>query len=175
MSTRRGPLAPDQHGTPRPWYGHPWVWLLIAIPGASVVGGIVMISLAMGSPNDLVRDDYYKAGLAINQDLSAEQRAEELGIHATLENRGPGHLLLRVQAPGGVSLVGPYADLMIELQHPTLAERDLQLRAGPVAHGRWALTLPRFEGTRSLRVRHPEAGWAIRREVRAPRVDGDSS
>ena len=175
MNASRGQLAPDQHGTPRPWYGHPWVWLLIAIPGVSVILGITMIVLATGSPNDLVRDDYYKAGLAINQDLSEEQRAEELGIHATLENRGPGHLLLRVEAPGGVELVESDAELVVEVQHPTLAERDLQLRAGSVATGRWALTLPRFEGVRTLQVRHPGAGWAIRRDVRAPAPDGDSS
>ncbi|MDZ7826539.1 MAG: FixH family protein [Gammaproteobacteria bacterium] len=71
-----------------PWYGHPWVWLLIAIPGLSVVGGIAMIVLATGSPNDLVRDDYYKAGLAIDQDLSEEQRAADLGITLSLET-GP--------------------------------------------------------------------------------------
>ena len=175
MNAPRGPLAPDHRGTPRPWYGHPWVWLLIAIPGASVVLGITMIVLATGSPNDLVRDDYYKAGLAINQDLSAQQRAAELGVTATLENRGPGRLLLRVETPESVAPGGSEVDLAVDLQHPTLAERDLQLRAAPVAAGRWALTLPRFDGVRVLRIRHPEAGWVLRREVRAPRADGDPS
>jgi len=175
VNAPRGPLAPDHRGTPRPWYGHPWVWLLIAIPGASVVLGITMIVLATGSPNDLVRDDYYKAGLAINQDLSAEQRAAELGVTMSLENRGPDRLLLRVETPEGVDPGGPDVGLSVELQHPTLAERDLQLRAGPVAHGRWALTLPHFDGTRTLRIRHPEAGWMIHREIRAPGTDEDPS
>lgn len=175
MSAARGQLAPDRHGTPRPWYGHPWVWLLIAIPGLSVVGGITMIVLATGSPNDLVRDDYYKAGLAINQDLSAEQHATELGITASLERRGPGNLLLRVNAPEGIDAGDPGVELVVELQHPTLAERDLELRAGSVAPGRWALTLPRFEGVRTLRIHHPGAGWVLRRDIRAPRADGESS
>lgn len=153
---------------PQPWYRHPLVWLLIAIPGSSVLVGVFMITAALNTPGDLVRDDYYRAGVAINQDLSARRRAEELGLHATLLQHGPEDLLLRVEAGPGIDPDASGERLEAQLQHPTLAERDLALRLEPVASGRWAVALPRFEGTRVLMVSHPSAGWVLREELRAP-------
>ncbi|HSG90676.1 MAG TPA: FixH family protein [Pseudomonadales bacterium] len=152
----------------RPWYRHGWVWALIAIPASSVAVGIVMIVAAVSSPGDLVRDDYYRAGLAINQDLTAARRAAALGLEASLTDRGSAGLLLRVQAAPDAAIDFPDADLTVLLQHPTLAERDMELTMTAVAVGRWAVTVPRFDGVRGLRVRHPQAGWLLQTELRAP-------
>lgn len=152
----------------QPWYRHPWVWLIIAIPGTSVLVGVFLITAALNTPRDLVRDDYYRAGVAINQDLSARRHAETLGVQAVLQDHGPDNLLLRIEAGSGVTVEAPGALLEAQLQHPTLADRDVTLRMEPVAHGRWAVALPRFEGTRILQVTHPTAGWALREEVRSP-------
>jgi hypothetical protein len=160
---------------PRPWYRHGWVWLLIAIPGSSVVVGVVMIVLAASSPNDLVRDDYYKAGLAINQDLDAERRAEALGVEVVLEARGPETILVRVDLGPGRVPDDPGAAVRLELQHPTLADRDVAVRLEPVASGRWAGIVERFDGTRHLRVEHVGDGWRVQRDVRAPRPPGGAS
>ena len=78
----------DAFETSAPWYRHPWVWGIIAIPGSSVIVGIVMITLAASGPTDLVRDDYYKAGLTINQEFGARERAAELGIEVKVLDRG---------------------------------------------------------------------------------------
>lgn len=166
--TARDPVRQEE--TPQPWYRHPWVWLIIAIPGSSVLVGAFMITAALNTPGDLVQDDYYRAGVAINQDLSARRRAEELGLQAVLQNHGPDDLLLRVEAGPGVTVEAPGALLEAHLQHPTLADRDITLRMEPVANGRWAVALPRFEGTRTLEVTHPSAGWSLRQEVRAPAI-----
>lgn len=165
--------APGDPEAPQPWYRHPWVWLIIAIPGSSVLVGIFMITAALNTPGDLVQDDYYRAGVAINQDLSARRRADELGLQATLQNHGPDDLLLRVEAGPGVVVEAPGALLEARLQHPTLADRDVVLRMEPVANGRWAVALTRFEGTRVLRVTHPSAGWLLREEVRSPAADAE--
>lgn len=159
-------------GAPAPWYRHGWVWALIAIPGASVLVGIFMLVAAINSPGDLVRDDYYRAGLAINQDLTAAHLGAELGIHATLTDRGAAGLLLTVEAAPGAELVDADATLDMTLEHPTLEARDIHLKMTPVAHGRWAVTLPRFVGVRSLRVRHPTAGWLLKEDLRAPQPTG---
>ena len=50
-----------------PWYKQLWPWLLISLPASAVFGGIATFILAVNSPNALVADDYYKQGLAINQ------------------------------------------------------------------------------------------------------------
>lgn len=157
--------------SPAPWYRHAWVWGLIAIPGSSVIVGIVMITLAASGPTDLVRDDYYKAGLAINQEFGARERATELGIEVNLVDRGAAGLLVRVEAGAGVTDFGDGGALLGELQHPTLAARDRSFELEGVAWGRWAATVERFEGVRTLRIAAPDGAWVVQREVRAPRRD----
>ena len=38
------------------WRRNPWVWLLIAIPAATVIGCAFTIYLAISNPHTLVRD-----------------------------------------------------------------------------------------------------------------------
>jgi len=154
-----------------PWYRHPWVWALIAIPGSSVVVGIVMIVLAASGPTDLVRDDYYKAGLAINQEFDAEERARALGADLEVVDRGAAGLLVRVETAHADD--GAFEDMRLraELQHPTLAERDRFFELESVAAGRWAATIDRFEGVRMLRIEAPNGGWVVKREYRGA-IDG---
>ncbi|MEE4300739.1 MAG: FixH family protein [Pseudomonadales bacterium] len=160
--------------TSAPWYRHPWVWGIIAIPGSSVIVGIVMITLAASGPTDLVRDDYYKAGLTINQEFGARERAAELGIEVNLVDRGAAGLLVRVDTGPGVTDLGDGGALLGELQHPTLADRDRRFELQGVAWGRWAATVDRFEGVRTLRIEAPDGSWVVQRDVRAPRPDADA-
>ncbi len=39
-----------------PWYRNPWVWLIIAIPGLTVIGGLLTIYLAITNPHIIVSD-----------------------------------------------------------------------------------------------------------------------
>jgi len=39
-----------------PWYRNFWVWLLIAIPGLTIVGCALTIFLAVSNPDQLVPD-----------------------------------------------------------------------------------------------------------------------
>ncbi|RPI42555.1 MAG: hypothetical protein EHM59_17550, partial [Betaproteobacteria bacterium] len=51
----------------KPWYREPWPWLLMAAPAAAVLAGAVTLALAIQSYDGLVAEDYYKQGLAVNQ------------------------------------------------------------------------------------------------------------
>lgn len=46
-----GPRQPAE-----PWYRHRIVWLLIAIPGLTVIGCLLTIYLAISNPDTLVKD-----------------------------------------------------------------------------------------------------------------------
>ena len=70
-------------GDVRPWFRQKWPWLLMAAPAASIVGGVVMWSLAVATDDGLVATDYYKRGLAINRRL-AHAPAPRVPLHATL-------------------------------------------------------------------------------------------
>jgi hypothetical protein len=60
---------------PTPWHREPWPWLLMAAPLMSIIGGIAILFISLASNDGLVADDYYKQGLAINQQLTREQAA----------------------------------------------------------------------------------------------------
>ncbi len=66
------------------WSANPWVWAVIAIPFSAVLFGIVMITAANYHPNDIVEDDYYKQGMAINQRLQKEENAKLLSARLKL-------------------------------------------------------------------------------------------
>ncbi|HVK98425.1 MAG TPA: FixH family protein [Dongiaceae bacterium] len=105
----------------KPWYKQFWPWFIIAIPASSVIVGTVMIVLAMQDPGGLVREDWYKEGMAINQRLDKQNKAKAAGIKAyfsfsTAENV----ISLRVDN------IDPQQEstLTLELVHPTQAQHD---------------------------------------------------
>jgi hypothetical protein len=63
-----------------PWYKQFWPWFLISLPASAVVAGIATLFIALNQPFSMVADDYYKQGLAINQDRARQRRAEEQGL-----------------------------------------------------------------------------------------------
>ena len=87
---------------------NPALWLLLGVPAAAVIMGVVIVTLATHGPTDLVRDDYYKAGLAINTDLSAEDAGAALGLTGTLAPPGSGTPARDHRTRAGAARVGPH-------------------------------------------------------------------
>jgi uncharacterized protein len=148
-----------------PWYRHPWVWLLIAIPGASVVMGAVMITLAIRSDDGLVADDYYREGLQINRSLARDAFAQRAGIVATISREGSG---VQVTLRASQSLSFP-PTLTLKAMHATRSEADRHVvlahlgegryvadRSWPTT-GRWNIEL----GTERWRLRSRHAAGAV--------------
>jgi len=107
-----------------PWYRQTWPWILIALPGSVVVAGTVTAVIAVRGFDGPVAADYYKQGLAINQELGRSQLARELGIAARLELAGlaDGD---RVQVDvESVEAMPPTAALQVRLVHPGRAGED---------------------------------------------------
>src|SRR5574343_773764 len=103
-----------------PWYKQRWPWLLIAGPATVVVAGIVTVWLAIVSNDGLVTDDYYKQGLAVNQQLQRQHEAGSLGLSADVMRSGLGVRLL-VTSKDGVDLP---PEVTVKLAHPTRAGQD---------------------------------------------------
>jgi hypothetical protein len=147
----------------RPWYTHRWPWLLMLGPATVLAGGAYVTWLALGHPDALVVDDYYKQGKAINQDLRRDRMATKLGmaLHADYDLRA-GSLTGRLTGKAA----GPVAPFTIYLAHPTLPERDLRLFVRPAADGSFAVAPPALERTHwqvvvegSLRDWRLAKGW----------------
>ena len=69
---------------PTPWYKNFWPWFLIFFPLAAIIGCITLIITAVGNGPDMVVDDYYKKGKAINLELTKFEKAKALFLHGKL-------------------------------------------------------------------------------------------
>lgn len=158
-----------------PWYRHRWPWLLIAPPAFAVVGGIATVALAVHSDDGVVAADYYKQGLAINQQLARRDRAAALGVAGTVSVRG---------VQGGDAIVvrltsaepmPPEASLAVRLVHPGRSgvDRSAVLARHSVGEdgrsaefvGQWNDALPVTS----------EVPWRLVMEARDWRIEEDAS
>ncbi|MDO8860732.1 FixH family protein [Haliea sp. E1-2-M8] len=119
------PVYPDQDTTP--WYRQFWPWFLIALPGTVVVVSFHLMYTAYKHSDDLVVDEYYKVGLAINRQLERKERAGELALAAQFT-------ITEHQVTA--RLEGPVTADTLELtfSHPMEADRDFSValqRVGP--------------------------------------------
>ena len=101
----------------KPWYRQFWPWFLMALPAAVVVAGLWTAFISFEHADDLVVDDYYKDGLAINIQLAKKQRAAELGLSARLYFADG---FVTVDLSGAIEDSG----LRLLLSHPLEADRD---------------------------------------------------
>jgi len=137
-----------------PWYREPWPWILMAGPAAVLVAGAATAWIAFASSDGLVADDYYKRGLAINQDLKREHLAVERGIEARVSVHAG---RLRVDLSGA----SPEA-LFAQLAHATRAGYDQRLRLAQAAPGRYETELPALPpGRWQLVLQDPRGEWRI--------------
>ncbi len=120
------PVYPDQDTTP--WYRQFWPWFLIALPGTVVVISFHLMYTAYKHSDDLVVDQYYKVGLAINRQLERKERARELELAAafTITDQQ-----VTARLDGQVS-----ADtLELTFSHPMEADRDFSIPLQRVGAG----------------------------------------
>lgn len=145
------------HNHSKPWYREPWPWILMAGPAAVLVAGAATTWIAFASADGLVADDYYKRGLAINQDLKRERLAVERGIHARITST-TGRL--------AVDLTGAAPEaLFAQLAHATRAGYDQRLRLALVAPGRYETELPALPpGRWRVVLQDPRGEWRILKE-----------
>ena len=105
-----------------PWYKQFWPWFVISIPILTIISGISMLVIASYKPDSIVRDDYYKSGLAINKTIARDKRALALGQRAKLlldaDNKRIVLTLSGKEHPASLSL---------QLTHPTVKEQDITL------------------------------------------------
>lgn len=141
--------VPSAAVSPGPWYREPWPWILMAIPAASVVVGMIMLTLAIRTNDGLVADDYYKRGLAINKVIAREAAARADGMQAQLWiDPGAGRARIRLEGRAAAA-----ERVRLAFVHPTRAGFDqtadlaragtglYEGMLGPLAPGRWHVML----------------------------------
>jgi len=145
----------------RPWYRQAWPWFLISLPASAVVGGIITLMLAISSPNALVVDDYYKEGLAINQEKQRLASADTMGMAGLLRSDGKLLTLSLTSQPAVTE-----QELTLNIIHSTRAELDQELTLQRMPDGRYAADLPLLSpGNWYLRLQAGDASWQIRGRI----------
>jgi hypothetical protein len=146
-----------------PWYRQFWPWFIIAIPASSVLVGTLMLTLAIRHPDPMVVDNYYKEGLAINQQLDRQLLAAELGIQA-LVRFDADRERLTIEPLDPMLVQGPLKLLLI---HPTLAGRDRIEILQPDTRGHYSLDLPESgNGRWHVALESEPDGWRLEGRMR---------
>lgn len=142
------------HAHSSPWYRQFWPWFIIALPLAAVIASIATLIIAAQDPDGLVVDDYYKQGLAINETLERDRKAQALGLSG-LVRVDAGRLLLTLN---GLPQNSVDEDFVLRLIHPTRPHLDRELpltragdhqwsaELGAIAPGRWHVQLESAAG-----------------------------
>jgi hypothetical protein len=131
------------------------------LPASVVVAGISMVFIANRGADDLVVDEYYKDGLAINRKLEKIEQATLLGVSANLAFEGDQVV---------VTTDGPVNDaqLQLHLSHPLEADRDFTVTVVQSTPGQ-------YRGRLVARV-EPRWHWALVSDGEpAWRLDGSIS
>lgn len=141
-----------------PWYKQPFVWMIILLPAASVVGGLTLLAISIINADSPVVDNWYKEGRTINQSMSQEALARRLGIGLQLAQVGAG-IQARLTYHSAIPLP---ATLSVALRHPTLPEHDMQIELIQMEdnHYRADGFLP-TQGRRAITVQPPEGHWRL--------------
>jgi hypothetical protein len=152
-------MTADIPKTSRVWYREPFVWMVVAIPAASVVMGVVLLTLSISSYDGLVVDDYYKRGLEINREIRRDAAAASLGLRAGIavdpRRRRVEATLSSQRAPAE----SPQR-LELRLLHPTRSGFDQLITLERVENGRYAGPIGALEpGKWHLHLETPE--WRL--------------
>lgn len=150
----------------RPWYRQFWPWFLISIPATAVVGGLLVLFIAIKTQDGLVEDDYYKSGLVVNKDLSRDRRATDLGVNARLDMDLTRHRVSVVLEGRGT---GTLPALQLSLVHPTRSHHDISavLSRGP--DGRFTGSIAELPSGRwHMQIEPPAMDWRLTGRISVP-------
>jgi uncharacterized protein len=143
----------------RPWYTQVWPWLLMLGPAVVVVAATYTGWLAFSRQDALVVADYYKQGLAINQDLQRDRVATSMGLSLNGRYDAASGKLNGTLRSFGTPIAGR---VLLHLAHPTQPEKDIQLAAQPNQHGDFSIGLPMLERARwEVSVEGERRDWRL--------------
>ncbi|MEA1081716.1 FixH family protein [Marinobacter qingdaonensis] len=159
--TEKTPIAP--------WYRQPWFWFLTIFPLAAIAWCTVMIIVASNLDDTMVTDDYSKEGRGINMNIARDQKAADLGLVAEMRfvDRA---IALEVSTDDGPS---NYPYLVLNLFHPTLADRDRTIQFQRTGDGTYSgKLLEDLDGRWYYDLRGPDNDWRLKGEAWLPAENG---
>ncbi|WP_438465221.1 FixH family protein [Marinomonas sp. PE14-40] len=140
---------------PTPWYKQFWPWFVIAIPVSSMIVGVIQISFALNSPNDMVVDNYYKEGLGINKVIGKRNLATELNISASIAvDNTTGEVILTTEN-------AQEQILTLNFYNSAISDKDFNIKLSRIADNQYRGSLDKsISGIWNLYL-ESAVGWQI--------------
>lgn len=143
-----------------------WPVLLVSIPFAAVLFGIFMIATTTYFPDDLVVDNYYKDGMAINELLVQDELAKELSIKVTLESLTDNRLELTVTGANDSAI-------MMNLFHVTDQSADVSFLLVPEVGFLYSVDSPKLDvlsqrGVWYIELKGGDQAWRVKQRIETP-------
>ena len=147
------------------WYKQFWPWFLIFFPLVTIIACVGLLTIALNDPRDMVVDDYYKKGKAINLELSKFNKAKALYLHGNLSITD--ERITFVFTKGDYSKVNA---LKIALYHRTLKAKDTSFQLTRNGRGEFTALLdsPIDLGTYSAFIEPFSGEWKLKTDIALP-------
>lgn len=153
------------HAHGLPWYRQFWPWFIIALPLTAVIASIATLIIAAQDPDGLVVDDYYKQGLAINETLERDRRAQALGLSG-LVRVDAARLVLTMN---GLPAAADDTDFELRLIHPTRPHLDRDLRLAREGGNQWSTALEAIApGRWHVQLESAKGNWRLTGRLALP-------
>jgi len=141
--------------TNKAWFKQFWPWFLIILPLTAVIAATNLLFTALDNKPDMVVDDYYSKGKAINEDLTLIKNAKKENISAVVTQSGNA-LIIRVKGVPEQSAIRFY------LYHSTLAARDISTMLTADGNGDYHFqTDNTLDGKWNLRIEPFDQSWRL--------------
>ena len=148
----------------KPWYKQFWPWFLIALPATVVIWTIMTVIVFTQNSVDLVTEDYYKKGKGINVDISKVNIAEELGLSASLNEKGNSVIITLDKGK-----LKHFPAISAMFVHRTLPDRDFTQLLTADARGNYTLTLDHhLEGPWFIELTPHDEEWLVQGRMNFP-------
>lgn len=158
-----------------PWYRQPWPWFLISLPATAVVAGLATYFIAARGFDGPVVADYYKQGLAINEEIGRSELARRLEVEAKIGFDGlAAGERVRVELTSAQPLP-PELALRVRLVHPGKRDADrlaILARADVAPDNRSAVYVGQWQmGAADERLAAHPVSWQVVVETQQWRLD----
>ena len=134
-----------------------WLGMVIALPAIAVIASLGTVYVAFTNQDSMVKDNYYKEGLAINRDISQDTHAKQMHINAELEIAANGALTLQLNSDSTLP-----ETVTLELIHNASSDKDLTVQlstdGSSTYRGQISNTLT---GKWFVLASSPQQGWRI--------------
>ena len=145
----------------KPWYKQFWPWFVFAIPAISIMYSLTAVYIFSQNQVDLVAEDYYKKGKAINLDLSRLRVADALNLKASVSVADTD---IVVNFDKGDLKSNP--NLRVTFTHRTLANKDFTQMVSADLSGAYRFNSPeQLEGSWFVEVEPFDGDWMLQGRV----------